>query len=459
MRNRFALTAASVAVWTAVIAACGSDSNGGGGVAPGADGAAERGTSDAPSSTSDGTSGDAGTDTALPPPPKLSCSPAKPAFSIAAPPTKDDAWDDTLRIVRLSPTLARVVAHLKGRPQAFVYSFDPTSAAPEVTSTSLTLDFVLEIQKAPTAIDVLGLRIGTGTDAGPAASLVLYSIDDASGVATELPLTVPGALLTPQSYRYEPPMGRFARIGPNDVYFAYTEEVPPTNNPTYRFWVGRVTEASGPVVPTLAASDDAHDFAPITAAAVFHAGSKAYVMTGACGVPYSSSSSDTTENATTWILPDDGTVPANVEKKFLDVPFWATGLPQAGTIPMAFIEEENIFNDDRYVSVAFAPEADPSAVSLLPTHEHLYNHAVELGTEAHFEGTDLLMFGRGGGWWYDGAARAVRTSTFEYGPLPNGTSSIAAGAITLVEKSAEKATIDLALVSDDLWFEELSCVP
>jgi hypothetical protein len=399
---------------------------------------------------------DAGADHSSRPAP-LACTPSGLSFSIS------DAgdWQPTLRVARLSPTKARVVGHRRAAPEAQVFTFDPTASAPSIDVQPLALDYLLDVQKTPTAFDVLGLRVtvpDAGADAGAGAMLVFFSIDDATGAVTEMPLTPPGAVEAPKSFSYyEPPMGRFVRLGPTDVYFAYTVELPPVNNPTYRLSVGRVTGASGPVVPNTVAEAGPHDFEDITAKAVLHVGSSVYLFTGACGVPSVSPSYEHATTANTLILPDDGAVPGSVPSHAVSKELLAVGASKAATVPMAFIDTRNIFGDPRYVYSAYVPEAQLDAITLPGSNVKLANAAVTIGTDVHFEGDDLLMIGPGGGFWYDAIASSPRTSSFEYGPLPNGSSGASVGAITFADKTATTATIDLALESDELWFVEVAC--
>jgi hypothetical protein len=322
-------------------------------------------------------------------------------------------WIGRMRVVRLGANLARTIAQKPGESPT-VYTFDPSVATPTPTKTPLPLDVVLDTTHEGGALWVFGVRIGT-SDAGPPTALVLTAIDDETGALATTTLTTPGTIgANPVYNHYQGPMGRFARFGSGDVYFAYTEELGTANNPSYKLHVGRVTASSGPVATTGAATADPHKFEDITPAAVVHAGSSAHVFMGASGV---SDSSDDMRTAVQWILPDDATVPGTVTKRGLQGGLLAAGR-DGDVTRFVFVEPPNIFGDPRYFYVGSANEASMPALAESTTGITTSNAAAKVTlADSHLEGEHFLWFGPRQGLWLDTSIKQVRAF---FGPMKVG---------------------------------------
>lgn len=396
-----------------------------------------------------------------PPAPALKCKEGGPARTLMARPSNDAGtllWDPKVRIVRIGPQLARVVARAEWSDVADVLSFDPTNPSGAVTHTTFPLDYLLEIERGDASLDVYGVRLADA-DGGASAQLVLVSIADADGAVTELALTPPGGIATPSRNHYEPPMGRFVRLGPSDVYFTYTEEVPPVNNPTYRLSVGRRTASSSSgVVPTQVGTAGPHKFQGITISALTHVGSSMFLFTGASGI---TASDNGPSNSAELSLPDvGGGTPASVSfaasKQVL-----AIGAPAAGARPFAFFDAPDTFASPQYFVAAEVNDTDVAKIAVPGSDVKLLHSSSTIGVDSHFEGAQFLMFGPDRLFWYDVGTRSARMSGAVQPSLT--LSNVHIGSMTFASPpTATTGALDLAMVStagDDLVYVALGCGP
>lgn len=366
-----------------------------------------------------------------------------------------------MRLVRLGPQLARAVVQREdGSPE--VLSFDPSEAQPTAASTPLPFDVVLDTAHEDGALYVYGLRLGIAADGGPTdqTALFLASVDDTTGALTTRSLTSPGAVATPKTYQYEPPLGRFVRFGDDDVYFTYTEEVGFANNPSYRLSVGRVTASSGPVTMTVAETADAHKFEAITATGIVHAGTNVHVFMGGSVV---SNDSDDFDSAGQWTLPDDGTVPANIQKRGHSPGLLAAGR-DGSMFRFAFLEPATIFGDPRYFYFANADESSLGTFQESSTNLKFSNDTAKASSaDSHMEGSQFLWFGPKHGFWFDTSSGQVRATFGPMNPSNGISSAISIGAVTLAsEPTLDSGTVDALFATSDsdgtsLRFVELTC--
>jgi hypothetical protein len=367
-----------------------------------------------------------------------------------------------MRIVRINPQLARVVAHSDAATLTDVASFDPTNPAGVVTRTTLPLDQPLEIARGDASIDVYGLRFGSG-DGGTSAQLVLLSIADATGAVTELPLTSPGAIKpsNPASYQSEEPvMGRFLRFGPDDVYFTYTETVGAMNNPTYNLLVGRVTAATpAGVVPARVGSAAAHDFQAITASALTHIGSTVFLFTGASGT---TTLNDGPRNSTQLALPDDGISGAKVVSNTWSRQVVAIGAGIADQRPIAFFAAPDGFSSSQSFIAVDVNDSDMSKLVVPQKGEALLRSSrYSVGVDSHFEQEQFLMFGHDRFFWYDAATRSARLPAAF--PAALSSANVRGGSMTLASTpTASFGALDLAMDKaggNGIVYVALACSP
>jgi len=290
-----------------------------------------------------------------------------------------------MRTVRVDEDLVRTVAQPSDE-HVRVYSFDPDSTEP-ATSVELPFDRVLDTAYEDGALYVYGLAVAPEADGGTDTGLYLSRVDDATGEVTTRRLTLPNTLPKP-TVNYEPPLGQFVRWGTDDVYFTYTEELPPFGNPSYRLSVGRVSSSSGPVAMTVVETRGPHHFQEISARDLVHAGSSVHAFMGNSA---QNDEDDGLEDSTQWILPDDGTIPATITKRFAERVLLATR--RDGTTTHLAYADQNRFLEP-YPRFAYA-SADDTQLATFNTEPVLdFNIAASVDNvlDVHFEGDQLLWF-------------------------------------------------------------------